>query len=291
MRSYITEFLSEYDYPEQAREVLLSAYDAVGSSSAFSSLLEEYENSYRLDYAAILDRMKDISASSGIHEYTGALLLLICYSRQLKEYYKAEDLSPEIYKASVFDLKYKLTECKCIKNIWGSFAASWQTGFFDLTRLAFGRLQFEIRDFKAEYHKDGLSLTPGSKVINVHIPRTGGRLDEESRKASYAMAAEFFAGRYAMDPIVFHCNSWLLFPKHRQIMKEGSNLLAFIRDYELYQSGEYEDYDQIWRLFDMDYTEDHSKLPADTSLRRAYIKMMDAGEKTGWGKGIYLYKG
>jgi len=234
--------------------------------------------------------MKEISEAVGVHEYTGALLLLICYSRQLKEYYKAAGLSEEIYKATMLDLKYKLMECRCVKNVWGTFVAPWLAGYFNLSRFAFGKLQFEIYTFKDEYHKNGLSLTPGSKVINVHIPRTGGRLDTESRKKSYAMAAEFFASRYGMDPIVFYCNSWLLFPKHREIMKEGSNLLSFIRDYDIYKSGEYEDYEQIWRLFDMDYTPDHSQLPADTSLRRAYIKMMDAGEKTGWGKGIYLYK-
>ena len=141
-----------------------------------------------------------------------------------------------------------------------------------------------------QYEKNGLILPAGSRVIKVHIPRTGGRLDAENRKRSYAMAAKFFAERYSLDPVVFYCSSWLLFPKHEEIMKEGSNLLAFIRDYDVFEAGEYADYKEIWRLFDMDYTEDHSKLPADTSLRREYIKMMERGEKTGWGKGIYLYK-
>jgi hypothetical protein len=62
-------------------------------------------------------------------------------------------------------------------------------------------------------------------------------------------------------------------------------------DYDIFKSGEYENYEESWRLFDTEYTEDHTKLPADSSLRRAYIQMMDAGEKTGWGKDIYLYKG
>ena len=294
MRDYITCFLAEYDYPEEAKKVLLQAYDAILSSekgAVFSSLQETYAQGGTPDPNAILQEMKTISEAAGVHEYTGALLLLICYSRQLKEYYKAANLSQEIFKATMFDLKYKLMECKYVKNVWGTFVAPWLAGYFNLSRFAFGKLQFEIHAFKDEYHKNGLSLTPGSKVINVHIPRTGGRLDEESRKKSYAMAAEFFAKRYGMDPIVFYCNSWLLFPKHEEIMKEGSNLLSFIRDYDIYMAGEYEDYGQVWRLFDMDYTADHSKLPADTSLRREYLKMMDVGEKTGWGKGIYLYKG
>lgn len=294
MRTYITAFLEEYDYPAEAGKTLLQAYDAIFSSekaAAFSSLLDAYAQGNTPDPGAILQEMKAISDAAGVHEYTGALLLLICCSRQLKEYYKAAGLSREIYKTTMFDLKYKLTECRLVKGVWGTFVAPWLAGYFDLSRFGLGRLQFEIRELKASYSKNGLTLCPESKVINVHIPRTGGRLDEESRKRAYAMAAEFFSARYGLDPVVFYCSSWLLFPKHQQIMKEGSNLLSFIRDYDIIEAGEYEDYSETWRLFDMDYTEDHSLLPADSSLRREYINMMDRGEKTGWGKGIYFYKG
>lgn len=294
MRAYITEFLAEYDYPEEAREALLGAFDTIvssGENAAFSALLEEYATNREPDALAILEKMKAISASCGIHEYTGALLLLICYSRQLREFYRLAGLSEEIFKTSMLDLRNKLMECRLVKNVWGTFVAPWLAGYFNLSRFGLGRLQFEVRDFRDSYSKNGLTLHPESKVINVHIPRTGGRLDEESRKKSYAMAAEFFASRYGMEPIVFYCSSWLLFPKHKQILKEGSNLRAFMDDYDIFKSGEYENYEESWRLFDTEYTEDHTNLPADSSLRRAYIQMMDAGEKTGWGKGIYLYKG
>ena len=293
MKAYLVNFVTEYDYPQEAREVLIAAYDTIVSSeaAAFEALLTEYATNPQPDAGGILARMQEISKASGVHEYTGALVLLICYSRQLKEFYRLAGIPEEIFKTSMLDLRNKLMECKLVRGVWGTFVAPWLAGYYNLSRFGLGRLQFEIRDFKDNYSKDGLTLTPESKVINVHIPRTGGRLDVDSRKGSYAMAAEFFSQRFGIEPIVFYCSSWLLFPKHKEIMKEGSNLLSFIADYDIYKSGEYEDYREIWRLFDTEYQEDHSKLPADSSLRRAYIQMLDRGEKTGWGKGIYLYKG
>ena len=293
MKAYLTNFVAEYDYPQEAREALIAAYDTIVSSeaAAFEALLTEYATNPQPDAGGILARMQEISKASGVHEYTGALVLLICYSRQLKEFYRLAGIPEEIFKTSMLDLRNKLMECKLVRGVWGTFVAPWLAGYYNLSRFGLGRLQFEIRDFKDNYSKDGLTLTPESKVINVHIPRTGGRLDVDSRKRSYAMAAEFFSQRFGIEPIVFYCSSWLLFPKHKEIMKEGSNLLSFIADYDIYKSGEYEDYREIWRLFDTEYQEDHSKLPADSSLRRAYIQMLDRGEKTGWGKGVYLYKG
>lgn len=293
MEKYLKRFFEEFDYPEEGRQALNEAYDRIYSSTdtsdRFNSLIADYDKSYSIDYGAALESMKAISSDSGIHEYTGALLLFICYSKRLERYYADAGLDREIFVTSMFDLKYKLIECKLVHGIWGSFVASWFPGFFYLNRFGFCKLQFEIIKFNDEYEKDGVKLTHESRVINVHIPRTGGRLDEESRKRSYAMAAEFFRERLKNEPIIFVCNSWLLFPKHYEIMKPTSNLYAFMQDYDVFKDGLYDDYSQTWRLFATLYNKDHSKLPQETSLCREYVKLMDSGEKTGWGRGVYVY--
>jgi hypothetical protein len=61
-------------------------------------------------------------------------------------------------------------------------------------------------------------------------------------------------------------------------------------DFDIYVSGEYSNYAEIWRLFDVGFDGDVSHLPKDSSLRRAYIDLISRGEKTGWGKGVFLYK-
>ena len=74
------------------------------------------------------------------------------------------------------------------------------------------------------------------------------------------------------------------------MLSETSNIRYFISDYELMSHGEYKDYSETWRLFDTMYSGDIECLPADTSLRRAYVKLIKRGEHTGWGKGIFIYK-
>ena len=291
MRDYLLDFLSEYEYPRDAQDVLIFAYDKIMShrKDDFVALISAYEEDYNLDYDAALTKMKEISLASDVQEYTGALLLFLAFTRGLARYYEEQGIARGIYQNTVLDLKYKLNECKCVKGVWGSFVAHWFAGFFKLERFALGRLQFEVIGFGAEYNKDGLVLHPDSKVLNVHIPRTGTRLDRACVLDSYRLAADFY--RHILgEEIVFVCSSWLLFPRHREMLKVGSNLLYFMNDYDIYTSGEYSGYGEIWRLFDTEYDGDPAHLPADSSLRRAYVDLISRGEMTGWGKGVFSYK-
>ena len=291
MRKYFEKIMRECDYNADDIFELLSAYDKLQSSCTdeLSVLISEYDAGYDINYESALSRMKALSEKAEIHEYTGALLLFLCYTKRLREYYKEKGISDGIFLSSVLDLRYKLDECKCVYGIKGSFVAKWFSGFFDLTRFALGRLQFEIVDFGLEYEKGGVKLAPDSKVINVHIPRTGTPLDRESTLESYRLAKEFFAPILGDTP-AFVCSSWLLFPRHREMLNSDSNILAFMNDYDLVSSGEYANYNEVWRLFDTMYDGDVSHLPADSSLRRAYVDLISRGEKTGWGRGIFVYK-
>ncbi len=176
-----------------------------------------------------------------------------------------------------------------VKGVCGTFVLKWFWGFYKLERFALGRLQFEIVEFGSEYEKNGLSLSADSRVINVHIPRTGTHLDRESVLTSYRLAADFYRPIIG-EKIAFVCSSWLLFPRNKKLLKPGANLISFIDDYDIYASGEYPNYTEVWRLFDTEFDGDVSHLPADSSLRRAYIDLISRGEKTGWGKGVFEYK-
>lgn len=291
MRTYLESFLLEYNYPSSAAQELLSAYDKIDSDfhAELHKLIAAYDVSYKLDYTEIEEKIKYLSVSADVHEYTGALVLLLCYTKRLREYYREADISEDVFQSTVLDLKYKLDECILVKGVCGTFVLKWFWGFYKLERFALGRLQFEIVEFGSEYEKNGLSLSADSRVINVHIPRTGTHLDRESVLASYRLAADFYRPIIG-EKIAFVCSSWLLFPKNKELLKPGANLLAFIDDYDIYASGEYPNYTEVWRLFDTEFDGDASHLPADSSLRRAYIDLISRGEKTGWGKGVFEYK-
>ncbi|MBQ9113405.1 MAG: hypothetical protein IJY05_00605 [Clostridia bacterium] len=78
---------------------------------------------------------KKIAAYTNLHPYTVDLLLFICLTKCLKALYTAQGLNLQIYRDSVLDLKWKLNECKLVKNICGSFVAAWFPGFFQSNEI------------------------------------------------------------------------------------------------------------------------------------------------------------
>lgn len=294
MKAYLQEFFELFAYPEEARTALEQAYDAIAAQGAlkdeFEALLQHYEKDKNCDFRLILDPMDIVSDRAGIHRYTGRLLLQICMCGTLKEYYREEGVDEQIWYFSVQDLKWKMIECKCVHDIWGTFLDTWFQGFFRMTRFCFEKLEFELVPFGRNYEKNGVVLTPESIVAKTHIPRTGTKLDKESKNRSYEMAAKFFRERYHLDPVVFVCGSWFLFPRNKEVLSPESNLYAFISDYDVIQHWEYEDYSQVWRLFDRNYEGDVDKLPQDTSLRRAYADWIRKGIRTGAGYGVYVFQ-
>ena len=117
---------------------------------------------------------------------------------------------------------------------------------------------------------------------------TGTPMDEASCDEAFRMAAEFFAPQFKGAPIAFVCHSWLLFPKHEEMLAETTNVRKFMKRFDIFESGEYGSYDELWRLFDRPFKSADS-LAYDSSLRRAYVDLIRAGGKTGWGHGVFLY--
>ena len=107
--------------------------------------------------------------------------------------------------------------------------------------------------------------------------------------AAYAEAADFFRERLHGAPVVFACNTWLFFERHREMLGEDSNICRFMAEYDVFSVAEYPDYSEVWRLFDKFYTGNPDDMPADSSLRRAYVALMKRGEPTGFGCGVLVY--
>lgn len=297
MRSYLVTFMTEFDYPAESRTVLLSAFDAIqaspGQAQKWQELMTLYESDYNCNFGSALEACDVIASEIGVHSYTLRLLLFVCWSRRLRVLYREQRLPDQVWVDSVADLKYKLLECRAVKGIWGSFVAGWFVGFFNLTRFALGRLQYELIQAEGRIPTDpctlnGLILRGDTKLINVHIPRTLTPIDKESCDASFAMAKDFFRDAWIDGKVVFVCSSWLLFPENLNFLPEKSNVRRFMTEFNLVKSGydESGSYGDMWRLFDMDYTGNFDDYPEDSSLRRAYKAHLKAGGKVGGGTGL-----
>jgi hypothetical protein len=111
-------------------------------------------------------------------------------------------------------------------------------------------------------------------------------LDKDSCDKAYELAKLHFKGAYD-EPCAFVCGSWLLYPENLRILSPTSNTHRFISDYDIIDSGINKDRDNLWRLFDTD-EKNPDKLPANTSMRRAYVSHLKNGGKVGWGFGVML---
>ncbi len=291
MREYLAAFFEEFGYDTNDADALIAVYDKITSDyktkSILDNILSEYEKNIRFDYEKnVFERTREISELLSIHNFTVDLLIFICMSKHLKNEYDLRKIDLQIYKDSMLDLKYKLDECKIVKGICGSFVAPWFNGFFDLTRFAFGRLQFEVIKTWQDYEKHGVKLIAGkSKVINVHIPRTGTPLDKESCDKAYARAREFFKDEVGENG-AFVCFSWLMYPGTFNIIPKNSNTYRFVSEYDIIGS-EDNDGDDLWRLFDTD-EKNPDMLPCDTSMRRAFVDHIKTGGRLGNGFGVKI---
>ena len=289
MEKYLTDFFIKQGYEKDDASVLLSAYGRIKENEKASALwdqaLKTYEENEGCDFKEII-RLSDLSAElTGINEYTAELLIFICLSKHLLKLYVEKGIDLSVYERTMADLKYKLNECKLVYGIVGSFVAGWFSGFFNMTRFALGRLQFEVIPFNFSYEKNGITLSPDTKVIAVHIPRSGEPLTEESCNDAFLKAKAFFKDTVSTEPCPFVCHSWLLYPEMENLAPKGSNTYRFFKSFDVFDSVIDKSRADLWRLFDTKEL-NIERLPCDTSLRRAFIEHLKNGGKLGIGRGV-----
>ena len=292
MKNYIESFCKEFGFPDEAKEVLLNCYDAVRANPEAFSLFQEpvelYFGGQLTDYTRALGMMDKAAELAGVHRFTVHMLFYVCLSKHTRALYLKRGIPYSVYFDSMSDLKWKLFECKKVENIWGTASGWWAPRFFDLTRFALGRLQFETALAEMTYAKNGYTVNPDDTVLNIHIPSSGPLYHEECL-ASYRMAAEFYKDTFKDKPIVFKCSSWLLYPAHYEFLPKNSNILKFMDDFDIVSSYVDEKKGFLWRIFHTLNCDDLDALPCETSLQRAYIDWLKKGNPVGVGIGFFIY--
>ncbi len=297
MKNYLKNFFDEFEYPEEAKVVLFSAFEKIYNCESawnyFDALIKNYEETDKFSGGQTLNDSTLAAREAGILDDQGTLLIFCCYSKHLREMYIKNGIDTKIWYDSMRDLRYKAIECYKVRGYWGSFVSGWFPGFFSLGRFALGRLQFEKSAYgeeKIAYEKHGLNIKHGSPVLDVHIP-SSGRMPYEEVLASYKMAYEFFP-EFRMNGLLPICGaSWLFHKGVYDSVKKGTNVDKFINDYEVITAWDTPDFPDCWRLFDMGYTGNPDDLPSDGSLRRGIVEYLKNGGVMGEAYGILLFDG
>ena len=294
MKGYAIAFMSEIGFDTKAIEVLSADLEQMLANSESKAIVEEcvalYEENECRDYGEFFPKIDRAADLSGVHKYSAELLLFILFSKHLRELYRERGISDRIWFDSMCDLKWKLWECKAVKGIWGSFVAGWFPRFFNMTRFALGRLQFETWTVNDDCIVKGKRIKPGMKALAIHIPRTMTPLTKESRLDSYRQAIEFYADEFGEQPILFSCHSWLLSEEMPSLLRDGSNIKSFCEDFTIvrYEKAKEGDYGEAWRLFDIEYTGNIDDFPDDSTLRLNYKKYLKNGGVMGCGMGYFF---
>lgn len=145
---------------------------------------------------------------------------------------------------------------------------------FDMGRLQFNLARLTLS--QAELDDAGIDATPGTVVVETHIPETG-RLDPADADASFAAAQGFFARHFPEHGAIRYatCDSWLLDPQVGELVP-GSNIARFGARYRLFSPAREADQAALDFVFRAPTTP-LAELPRDTSLQRGLVDHLTAG--------------
>lgn len=294
-QQFLKLLMDKTGFPEEAKQEAPRCQDVLvqtGQEEALDGAVECLY-SHDLDLKVVEPLVKAIADESGVNVYTVWLLFLIQASQPAVNAYLEKGVPEDIVWDTFSDLKFKVLECKNVHGVWGNFVAFWYPIFFSCDLVKLGRLEYESTTYegKEPYEKNGFVINPGDPVKSIHIPSSGEPFDEAARLDSYKRAYEFFRDELDGRPLVCVCHSWLLYPQNRVILSPASNIVSFIGDFDLIESGSEEVFHDAWRVFGGEYQKPTAELPEKTSMQRAFKNWLLQGKQTGYGFGVLIFDG
>lgn len=286
---FLDLLMDKTGFPQEAREAYREAAAKLDAVKMEEAIRHYYHVGFKLEEVQPL--VEAMAQTGGVHVYTVWGLFLAFAAERAREDYAREGISEEVFWATFSDLRYKAIECKQVKGVWGTFVAFWYNIFYQVKIVKLGRLEYEFIQYKGEERTvAGVTLKPGDRVLNIHIPSSGEPFDQAARLESYRMAYAFEKARGHEGPLVCVCHSWLLYPGYREVLGEKSNIVGFMDDFTLAgaEDGEFED---AWRVFGGAAEGPVEELPEETSMQRKFKKYMQAGGKHGCGRGVLVFDG
>ncbi|WP_281531995.1 acyltransferase domain-containing protein [Anaerocolumna aminovalerica] len=287
-QEFLIYFLEKDNFPKEAQEVIQELYGKILMDSDYKNRMDSLINMFMNNFTIQAFEQIDILAKDmNVHSYIMSMLLLVLSCKPLLKLYHERNISEDIYWNTVEDLTCKLNECYQLYGIWGTFVREWFPRFYQMSRFALGRMQYEYSIFQLEeYSIGGFTVKKDDKVINMHIPASGS-FAEDKRMESYHKAYEFYKKDFAGRPIPVVCSSWLLYPELKDILPAHSNIRGFMNDFS-YIHAYTDEFHDAWRIFGKDANKLPKDLPRDTSLQKIFAEYLEKGRKPGKGYGILL---
>lgn len=299
LNEHFTEVEKRLNFPSEAIEVFESIAEKLEndkkSANRFKEIYMRYMKPQAHNFDECMKELAELASCCFTHEHSLQLFFLITAAEELHSVYENNGLSDELFWDSIADLRYKYKECVDCKEVHGIFVGWWELGFYDLTRFALGRYQYDtgaVFDLDEYTTSAGITVKKGDKVLNFHIPSSGIPLTDEVRLNSLKQAYRYFKDFRRDDGLmIFVCNSWLIYEGYHEFLPSNSNILKFINDFEIIKSSANDNFGDAWRVFAKYADLPPEEWPEDTSLRKAFKNNILKGKKTGSGYGIIVFDG
>lgn len=301
MQAYIQQLTGVIGFPAEATDYFCGLYAAAKANPQAEQALDYLK--HRMLIGRVMDNVLNLMAdvqpalerlaeALHVHPYSAAMLTVLYALPPLQEKYHFLGFDDAFFYENMEDITCKLQECKQVYGVWGTSVFQWFYRHFAMHTLMFGRFQYERIPFtKAAYTFGEHTIRPGNLVYNIHIP-SKGPMTEAARLDSYKRLYDYAAPKNGVLPIT--CTSWLLCPSLLEICRPDSNMVGFIKDFEIIDrslpTAEHP-FSNAWRVFGMDYTGDTSVLPQNTDLQRRIAQWLARGKGIGGGTGILLFDG
>ena len=164
-------FMEKIGFPEEARACFAAVLKRLDDEPENGFVFDEIHHDYLYPTAhelnTALERLTALAETMGVDPYTMHMTFLVSCAEVTLLRYRERGIDEGIFWDTMDDFRCKLLECKECKDVWGTFVAGWNSGFFELNRFALGRFQFEYSDFGHDdvTLKDGTVLKKGDRVI------------------------------------------------------------------------------------------------------------------------------
>lgn len=230
-----------------------------------------------------------IAEETGIHLHSVNMVFILFCASYLKEQYEKSGFSEEFFYDNMRDVTNKLTECKNVNGIWGTWALDWLENLFYMRCFKLGRLQFKkgICELKEPYK--GI-VKAGDTIVECHIPM-GEPLDIQSVKCSLNRAYEFYKMDFPDKKVIFTCKSWLLYTPLISELPESSNIKKFSSLFDIVELEADEQNSNFWRIFNVRWPQDINTIKGENTLQKVMIEHIKSGGSLGAGYGVILLEG
>ena len=111
---YLSEFMELISLPQESRQVFLEAGKTLLEQQGAE--MERLSALFMADPAEnagnVFEQLDKAAEACSIHSYTASYVFLCWNTQELRERYRAKGISDEVFRNTMMDLNYKLTECR-----------------------------------------------------------------------------------------------------------------------------------------------------------------------------------